>query len=252
MRLSPLTPTLHRSASTEGMYAGTAQFVAARLVAAGGLRGRFRLALAGGSTPRPLYRHLAAGDGLPAVDWSKVDFFFGDERCVPPDHADSNYRMAHETLLGRLPIRPAQVHRIIGEDDPRAAAASYQDELGERPLDLVLLGLGSDGHTASLFPRGRELSEWQARVVSSRNPLQPHRRVSLSLRALVEAREICFLVCGVDKAAVLSKVWTEFGHEQPTLPAAMVRPAGGAVHLFVDPLAAALLPQPPGDAIPDP
>lgn len=246
MRFMPLTPLLHIAASKEALVQGAADFVAERLVACIGARGCCRLALAGGQTPRSLYQRLAAGTDLPAIDWSKVDFFFSDERCVPPDHADSNHRMARESLFERLPIAPGPVHRIVGEDDPRAAAARYQIELGETPLDLVLLGMGSDGHIASLFPRGRELNEWQARVVVTRNPLVAHRRVTLSLRALAEARAVCFVVTGVDKAALVSQVVAEFGSEQPTVPAAMVRPTSGEVNLFVDPLAAALLAQPLG------
>lgn len=248
MRLAPLTPRVFIARTADALAVGSADFVAERLVSCIGVSGRCRLALAGGQTPRPLYQRLAAGTNLPAIDWRRVDFFFGDERCVPPDHPDSNFRMARESLLGQLPIDPAQVHRIVGEDDPRAALARYQAELGAAPLDLVLLGMGNDGHTASLFPRGRELAEWQARVVVTRNPLAAHRRISLSLRALAEARAVCFMIAGVDKAALLTQVIAEYASEQPTLPAAMVRPTSGEVNLFVDPLAAALLPQPLGGA----
>ena len=138
---------------------------------------RFCVALAGGSTPRRLYQLLACAPYRERVDWTQVEFFFGDERTVPPDHADSNFRMANETLLGQLVLPDRQIHRMTGErDDLDAAAAEYANEIeqvvgGTPPaFDLVLLGMGRDGHTASLFPGTAALSERRRWVVPNLVP----------------------------------------------------------------------------------
>ena len=193
-------------------------------------RGSCRIALAGGNSPRSLYERLAQAE----VDWSALHIFFGDERCVPPDHASSNYRMAHEALLRHVAIPEAQVHRIRGELLPEEAARSYNEVLGREPLDLVLLGMGGDGHTASLFPGGLELEERERWVVVSKSPIEPRDRVSLSLAALNSARTVLFLIAGADKADCLALVWRELEDDAPTCPAAMVRPAFGELHWYLD------------------
>ncbi len=193
-------------------------------------RGSCRIALAGGSSPRSLYERLVQAE----VDWSALHIFFGDERCVPPDHASSNYRMAHEALLRHVAIPEAQVHRIRGELSPEEAARSYSEVLGSEPLDLVLLGMGGDGHTASLFPGGPELEERERWVVVSKSPIEPRDRVSLSLAALNSARTVLFLIAGADKADCLALVWRELEDDAPTCPAAMVRPASGELHWYLD------------------
>lgn len=221
---------------------------AARVLAA---RSRFRLVLAGGATPRGLYEQLAAasgGEGIDdaSLDWSRVELFFGDERVVPPDDPASNYRMVRESLLDRLVRAPAQVHRIEGELPPAAAAARYARRvgiaLGSRipRFDLVLLGLGTDGHTASLFPGSPALDERARPFVPARAPVAPHDRVTVTLPALRAAGEILFLVGGVAKATALARVLRPVAGAEP-LPAARVRPASGRLTWLADEAAAVSL-----------
>lgn len=153
-----------------------------------------RLALAGGSTPRRCHELLAA---MPGIPWERVTIFFGDERCVPPGDPESNYRMAADTLLDTVTV--AAVHRMRGELGAEAAAAAYAPLVSAAPLDLVLLGIGPDGHTASLFPgnAGLEATGYVTAVHDAPKP--PPDRVSLTLRALREARRVVILVVGADK-----------------------------------------------------
>ena len=159
-------------------------------------RGSASLALAGGTTPKATYESLA---GL-TLDWSSIDVFFGDERCVPADHADSNYRMATAALFDRITIPSRRVHRMQGElADRQAAALAYEAELPER-LDLVVLGIGEDAHTASLFPGSDALSEEQRRVLPVIGPKPPPERLSLTPPALRSARLCLVLGSGAGKA----------------------------------------------------
>ncbi len=195
-------------------------------------RGRFAVALAGGSTPRRAYELLAAREGLP---WERTAIFFGDERCVPPDDPRSNFAMAREALLGRVPLRREAIHRIEGERPPEEAAARYEvtlrRELGVPPrLDLVLLGMGSEGHTASLFPGSEALEERSRFAVAPATPQAGVRRVTLTLPALDAARQVVFLVAGEEKRAALAEVLAGARGEGPLLPAARVRP-GKAIFL---------------------
>jgi 6-phosphogluconolactonase len=225
--------------------------VAARAIAA---RGRFMWALAGGDTPRPTYARLALSPFRERVDWRRTWVFFGDERAVPPDHAGSNYRMAQETLLSRVPIPAAQVLRIRGEaEDPEVAAAEYARALsqafgtrrGTLPrFDLVLLGLGVDGHTASLFPDSpvvREVFRTVAAVHVTAATIP--QRLTLTLPVFNAAAQVIFLVAGAEKAKVVKAVLGE----RATLPAAMVRPDDGELVWLLDRAAAAQLsPAPKG------
>jgi 6-phosphogluconolactonase len=199
-------------------------------------RRRFHLALSGGSTPRALYADLARDP----PDVSRWHAWFGDERCVPPDHPASNHAMALSTgFLARFP--PANVHRMRGEAPDREAeaeryAAELCAELGTPPrLDLVLLGLGTDGHTASLFP-GTPALEAPAWVTPGRAPVEPVERLTLTLATLAEARSIVFLVAGADKADVLARVLAMGTAPPPStaLPAARVRPRAGHLSWLVD------------------
>ncbi|MFZ0216694.1 MAG: 6-phosphogluconolactonase [Candidatus Dormiibacterota bacterium] len=201
----------------------TADLVAAAL--AGGVE---RLVLAGGTTPKLAYRLLS-----PGPVWGKVTIFFGDERCVPPDDPESNYAMAREELLSR--VDPASVHRIPGELGAEEAAARYDAVLrGAGPLDLVLLGMGQDGHTASLFPGAPELGLTGAKAIAVHNaPKPPPDRISLSLEALREARRVVFIVTGSDKADAVVKA------SRGEVPSGMVP---GAEYLL-DRAAAAALPE---------
>jgi 6-phosphogluconolactonase len=161
------------------------------------------ISLAGSNTPRRSYELLAAE---PGIDWSRVHIWFGDERCVPPDSPDSNYRMAHETLISRVDIPPSNVHRIRGEDEPEAAAAAYSEEIRGLALDLALLGLGPDGHTASLFPDSPALDvrDRQAVAVTASKP--PPRRITLTLPVFERAAAVLVLAPGASKADAIAAV----------------------------------------------
>ncbi len=165
---------------------------------------RCSLALAGGSTPRPVYQCLAAE---PAGDiWGRVDVFFGDERCVPPTDPASNFRMAREALLDRVPVIPALVHRMEGERADRDAAALAYAAILPARLDLLILGLGDDGHTASLFPDAASLAERGRRVVPVRAPRAPFDRLTITPPVILAARLTVGLVPGADKADALARV----------------------------------------------
>jgi len=178
--------------------------------------GRFMWALSGGSTPRGLYRLLASEPYRERLPWHAVHFFWGDERHVPPDHPESNFRMARETMLDAVPVPPGNVHRIAGEEpDAERAARLYEAELrsffdlvpGEWPrFDLVLLGLGKDGHTASLFPGSAAVRERERLVVAPWVEAQQAFRITLTPPVLSHARRALFLVSGAEKAAALRAV----------------------------------------------
>jgi 6-phosphogluconolactonase len=215
-------------------------------------RGRFMWALAGGSTPEQLYELLATSAYGTRVDWSRVHFFWGDERCVEPAGPGSNYGMARRSLLDVIGPPASNVHRMRGELEASAGADDYERELkqafavaGEQVVrfDSILLGMGGDGHTASLFPGSALLQEAQRSVCVSRvdglSPGTPATRLTLTLRVLNAARHVMFLVAGADKAQRLAEV-LQGEHPGPPFPAELVRPAAAA-EWFVDDLAGALL-----------
>ncbi|NIM52086.1 MAG: 6-phosphogluconolactonase [Gemmatimonadales bacterium] len=211
-------------------------------------RGRCALALAGGGTPRHLYQRLALPPHRGQIDWAKVQWFWGDERCVPPDDPSSNYRLANEMLLSRVSMKKKAVHRIRGELDPARAATLYEEEIrrtsGERTprFDLILLGMGFDGHTASLFPDTPRLRDERRLVVATRSPLPPASRVTFTLHLINAARKVVVLVQGAAKAPVLARaVHGVAGDPAAPLPAALLRPARGSLLWFVDRAAAARL-----------
>jgi len=185
-------------------------------------RGRFSIALSGGRTPRGLYQRLAAGV-TPPIDWSRMRIYFADERAVPPDDPESNFRLARETLIDPAGIPPKNVHRMKGEyPDLAAAVEEYEAHLGE-PLDLVVLGLGEDGHIASLFPGRGAVLETVHRVAAVLDaPKPPPRRLTLTPRALAEAREVLVLVTGSEKAAAAARALETSGPASE-LPARLVR-----------------------------
>ncbi|HTU88519.1 MAG TPA: 6-phosphogluconolactonase [Gemmataceae bacterium] len=214
-------------------------------------RGRFTVALSGGSTPKRLYHLLTNEPFRSQVDWGRVEIFWGDERCVPPDHEDSNYRMAREAMLAHLPIPAEHVHRIEAERSDRdAAARDYEAILarvfgvsaGAEPpaLDLLLMGMGPDGHTASLFPHTQALDETSRWVVANHVPQLNTDRLTLTQPILNRGREVLFLVAGADKAERLAEVLA--GPADPKrLPSQSIQPDGQLVW-FVDAAAAARLP----------
>lgn len=213
---------------------------AQRAVAA---RGRFSVVLAGGSTPRRSYQMLARPPVCNQVPWAQVHVFWGDERCVPPHDPRSNARMAHEALLGQVPLPAAQVHPMNCTGDPAAAARDYQQQLkiffgkGEPRFDLILLGLGSDGHTASLFPDSPALAENTRWVVETRKPEEDFSRTTLTLPLINHAALVVFLVAGESKTAILRQMLAA-GATDPPLPAQLIRPQPGELLWLVDRAAA--------------
>jgi len=201
-------------------------------------RGRFDVALAGGGTPRTTYKLLATPELASQVDWSRVHVFWGDERSVPPTDPDSNARMARETLLDRVGIPEASIHRIRGEWPPEAAAQDYEREileiLGKQPrFDLILLGMGTDGHTASLFPGSAAICENERLVVAAYVKALKAWRITITLPLINAARHVLILVSGTTKAEALARIRSG----QP-LPAALVSPVNGRLTWLVDRAAA--------------
>jgi 6-phosphogluconolactonase len=227
-------PTVRRFPDARALVEGAASDLVQRLARHVAASGSCRLAFAGGTTPRPVYERVAREHRAASVDWTRLELFWGDERCVPPDHPASNFRLVDEALLRHVPVPPAQVHRIEGERPQAEAARDYERLLGEQPLDVVLLGLGHDGHVASLFPGRPEAGETRARVVAAMGPEAPRERVSLSLRTINEARAVYFWVAGAAKAEAVARVFDEVQRGAPTLPAAAVRPSAGELHWFLD------------------
>ncbi|MBL7201409.1 MAG: 6-phosphogluconolactonase [Anaerolineae bacterium] len=197
-------------------------------------RGRFTVALAGGSTPRATYALLASDEFASSVCWQKTVIFWGDERCVPPTHRQSNYATARRALLDRVPIPGGQIHRMRGELPPEQAAADYRSTLraalgtGSR-LDLVLLGMGAEGHTASLFPGTTALKERERTAVAVYVEALQAWRVTLTLPALNAARHVLFLVSGKGKARAPARLLAG-----EALPAALVQPLSGNLTWLID------------------
>ncbi len=216
---------------------------------------RFSVALAGGKTPRRVYELLATERFRDRVDWSQLHLFFGDERAVPPDHPESNYRMAYEALISKVSIPARNVRRIVGEGNPKENARFYETQLKTffaglpwPRFDLVFLGMGDDGHTASLFPGSAALNEKSDWAVATRLARSGPERITLTLPVFNHAARIMFLVTGKEKAPRLREVLGAVSSEQravgsaPDLvPAAMVQPVDGELEWFVDSAAARLL-----------
>jgi 6-phosphogluconolactonase len=220
-------------------------------------RGRARIAISGGSTPKAAFA-LLADPSQPWRDqmpWDRLDLYWVDERCVPPGHPDSNYTMTREAMLDHVPLPAAQIHRMEGELEPHVAADRYESELrnnfrlegAELPaFDLVALGMGPDGHTASLFPHTPALNEINRLVVANHVAQKDAWRVTLTSPVINNARSVFFLIAGQDKAQILNEVFT--GPSDPErLPSQLIMPASGILSLILDTTAAALLPPPNGD-----
>lgn len=213
-------------------------------------RGRFAVALSGGNTPRGLYERLALPDGPGArIPWRATHVLWGDERCVPPDHPDSNYRLATDALLAHVAIPESQIHRMHGETaDTAAAAAEYEQRMrgvlrsgddGWPEFDLALLGMGADGHTASLFPGSEVIRDVGGRwVASTRVQKLNASRLTLTPSVLTHARNLLLLVAGRDKAEALSRA-LRGGDDLDATPAQLVRGARGRVVWLIDAEAAA-------------
>ena len=237
----------------DSLIRGAADFIAATAARALAARGRFTLALCGGNTPKPVYARLATPEYRDRLDWPRVQIFFGDERCVPPDDPQSNYLMARSALLDQVPIPPENIHRMRGEDDPEQAAAAYAKELqntfggdaaaGGPPLegfDLILLGLGDNGHTASLFPGLAAVTEKKRWVMAQYVEVVGMWRLTLTPVVINAARQVAFLISGANKAGVLQQV-LEGPYQPVVLPAQSIRPDSGELHWLLDAAAAAKL-----------
>jgi len=234
-----------------------AQYVVEMAGEAAEAQGRARIAISGGSTPKAVFETLADScqPWSSRMPWDKLDLYWVDERCVPPDNAESNYRMAREALLDRVPLHPCQIHRIEGELEPEAAALRYESELrtsfhledaGIPRFDLVALGMGGDGHTASLFPHTEALHEFGRLAAANRVPQKDAWRITLTWPVINHACSVFFVVSGQQKAAVLKEVLT--GPLDPErLPSQLIWPSSGILTLILDKAAAALLPATDGD-----
>lgn len=236
---------LHVFSDNENFVGGSTDFIAELATQAVAERGRFTVALSGGGTPRPIYARLAKPGYRDRFDWSRVHIFFGDERCVPPDDSRSNFRMARETLLDHVALPPENIYRIRGEDDPALAALQYELQV-ERffrtsacpAFDLILLGMGENGHTASLFPGSAALREQKRRVVPQYVEVMKTWRVTFTAPLINAARSVAFLAEGAAKAEMLARV-LKGPYNPDELPSQMIQPLNGELHWLVDAAAAA-------------
>lgn len=239
------------------LAAQAAEFLTARVEEAVAARGMARIALSGGSTPKAVFT-LLADESKPwraRMPWSKLEIFWVDERCVAPEHADSNYRMTREALLDRVPIAPEMVHRMEGELEPEEAAARYESLLRNRfrlegaewpRFDVVALGMGDDGHTASIFPHTEAIYEMMRLVAANRVPQKDTWRITLAWPVINQARTVFFLIGGAAKAGRLKEVVLG-PRDVERLPSQLIRPASGILTLLLDKDAAAQLPATGGD-----
>jgi 6-phosphogluconolactonase len=210
-------------------------------------RDRFTVALAGGNTPKRVYELLATERFKNRIEWSHVHFFFGDERAVPPDHPDSNYAMAYEALISRVPIPAKNVFRIIGEGNAHENARLYENQLKTffagvtwPCFDLVFLGMGEDGHTASLFPGSDALNEKSKWVVATKLEQSGQERITLTVPVFNHAARVIFLVTGEEKARTLAEVLHP-KEGSDSLPAQEIQLVAGKLEWLVDNAAASLL-----------
>jgi 6-phosphogluconolactonase len=240
---------VRRLITPQDLFQAAAEEVLRTVTAAVSQNGRCTIALSGGSTPRNLYTLIAA-NASPSLPWDKIFFFWGDERHVPQDNPDSNYRMARESLLSKVPIPSANIFPIPAENpDASTAAETYEQTLRKffalaaddfPRFDLILLGLGPDGHTASLFPETAALQEQSRLVVANWVEKLKAFRITLTLPVLNAARAVAFLVSGTDKAAALREVLEGNGPGEK-YPSKLVRPSDGNLIWFVDRAAASEL-----------
>lgn len=236
-------PNLHILPSQKQLVDKVVDFIREQSQAAIKERGRFNLVLSGGATPRPIYENLTKLSTEQAPDWKKTYLFWGDERCVPPDHPDSNYRMAEESLITHIPIPPTHVFRMKGESEAQAAAQAYEQDLrryfasASPHFDVVLLGMGDDGHTASLFPGTDAIHRKDRWIVANEVPSKSTWRLTMTAPLINQAHKIAFIITGEKKAETLYEVL--HGTPQPQhLPAQLI----AATDWFLDEAAAAKLP----------
>jgi 6-phosphogluconolactonase len=236
-----------------------AAYYAGQLAEAGRRRSMVRAAFSGGSTPKAIFALLAdpSHEYRAEVPWEKLEFFFVDERSVGPTDKDSNYGMAKAAMLDKVPLEESQIFRFEGELDPEQAAAKYESAIraafrlegAEIPqFDVISLGMGDDGHTASLFPHTAALHEVGRLAVANRVPQKDTWRLTLTWPVINQGRDVSFLVKGGEKAEVLHRVMLG-AYDPETLPSQLIRPANGRLTLLLDTEAAALLPRPGANGI---
>ncbi len=250
----PVTVTYRISSTPDEVAKAAAQLFTTTAIKAAETRGLARIAISGGTTPEAMFALLAdpTQPFVKQVPWDKLDLYWVDERCVPPDHADSNYRMTKEALLSKVPLPAERIYRMEGELDPEVTAARYESTIrntfrlegAETPtFDLILLGMGDDGHTASLFPHTEAINDLTHIVVANHVPQKDTWRTTLTSPVINQGREVAFLIEGAGKAQVLHDVL--LGPYQPeTYPAQIIRPASGRLTLLLDSAAASKLPEP--------
>lgn len=244
------SPSVHVYLNETEAAEGAADFVTTLVAETLGQRRPFRIALAGGNTPRRMYEILASPTYANRLAWARWEVFWGDERAVAPDHPDSNYRMARLALLSHVNIPSDQVYRMRGELAPQEAAEEYERRLREvfkesvPVFDLVLLGMGTDGHTASLFPGTAAVENQEDLIVANWAPALDAHRLTLTLPVINAARNVLFLVTGEDKAQAVKAVLELGDEERDLLPAALVRPESGNLVWHLDRAAASLLTEP--------
>lgn len=248
----PVTVTYQVWPSAAAMALASAELFAKKVEEAVAARGVARIAISGGSTPQATFKLLADPEHpfLATVPWDKLQVFWVDERCVPPDDSESNYGVCRDLLLTKTPIREANVFRMEGELDPEEAASRYESTLrnvmklegAESPaFDLIMLGMGPDGHTASLFPHTEALHEMGRLVVANHVPQKETWRITLTWPVIDQGKEVAFQVEGAGKSGVLAEVLT--GRREPErLPSQLIRPANGKLLFLLDEDAAAKLP----------
>lgn len=234
------------------MAAASARLFASRVEHAVNNRGVARIAISGGSTPQAAFKLLADPKGpfLATIPWDKLQLFWVDERCVPPDHPESNYGVCRELLLSKVPLPEANVFRMEGELEPEEAASRYESTLrnvlklegAESPrFDLVMLGMGPDGHTASLFPHTEGLNEFGRLVIANHVPQKDTWRITLTAPVINQGAEVAFGIAGADKAEVLAKVLTG-PRDAEEYPSQLIRPASRKLLFLLDEAAASRLP----------
>ncbi len=236
---APARPAIRIFSDSEALSRAAADFLLQTARQAVEARGSAALALSGGSTPERLYALLATAPYRDVIPWGRLHFFWADERCVPPEHRESNFRLAAESFLSSVPVPPGNIHRVRGELGPEQAARQYTDELrtffgaGTLPVfDLIVLGAGADGHTASLFPRSALLQE-RIRTAAPVFVTPPNvDRVTLTMPVLTNAAQVLFLATGPSKAAIAREI-LEAGNPS-RLPAGLVQPHRGNVLWMLD------------------
>ncbi|MGC2400371.1 MAG: 6-phosphogluconolactonase [Acidobacteriaceae bacterium] len=240
-------------ASAEAVTQRAAQYFVDGIRAAAGARGKARIAVSGGHTPKNTFAMLAdpSAQFREQIPWENLELYWVDERCVPPDHPDSNYRMTREAMLDQVPMDKSQIFRVQGELDPDEAASKYESAIrqsfrlegAEMPVfDMLELGMGPDGHTASLFPHTDGLHELMRIAIANHVPQQKETwRVTLTSPVINRARDVFFLIEGTDKVAALKQVFTG-PYDPETYPSQLIRPASRRITLLLDAAAATALP----------